>query len=1082
MRFKTWVLTALLAFPLFGYQVGDTVSFYLNKFLLILSRDTIPQVGVIRAEGDHCFIVTADRVAVSKIGVIAGQMWAATKRLGEEPPAYVYVSDDGVNWDWNRGLSGPDLSADSRQPPAGDLIVNPDMSVYDFFSVPDQSGVIQFVMYAATSDGIFRATSQNPGAWESQAFMDTVVYDLARNPYTSDNFLSGLVLYAATDSGPFRVETQGPNHAASYVPLGEGLERTPVYAIEVLPDDTSRIFAGTDQGLYVKNGTQWTPISDVPAGKVNHIIYDSTYNRLFVTGAFGLYVSEDLGTTWQAKFTDGEVEDVLVLSDNSYLIALRGEGVYRTDDDGASWTDFSAGLEVLAALGSKNVYTLYRHEDGTLYLGCDEGVYRYDEAQQQWVNVSNGIGSLITDESVGDVLAAFEDPLGDGESAYEKILNALNLQPTDLVDVDGEKLFIVLTRLIQTTNATDPTVTPVYGYFDPADEDLFSPTSSKKELFVVDLSRFLTMGEDGPAKMRAFLAYLMGRYAIWSIDPQESPAINTGLAAWAAYKAGFDFADGISGGYDYLNDKAKLNVPLLDYTHQWLNSPVAREIDRERMFLFMEYLSERYGDETVVQGIAHNLRDEGYALVDGVIRTASQGADSLWSFLPQWHLANLLGAYEDLEVSVSSDAITSVPGPSETRSVQVLSPAGVAFWRGSASDTTFLRFNGQDDATEFLSTWLVYGDSMAEYVPLDSLARFQKLLDGTQQSISYKFMVVSLNPSKTYSYYVTEDVTPPTVIGVYTLPNPGHPWVLNLYLAGYDKVGGGFYPLYTDVTVEQPTVYLTSLSDGTQENYLTTKLSQGDSVFLYGVVVNTALRGDVAVDVWVQDRAGNAAIVPPDTLNIQTVDREGAHYLALGGAVEVEIPAGALSTSRTLVIDRVRPEVLAGQVPGVEESRSPVFVVGSPSIPLAKPVTLRFRVAEGSTQQSIYRFDGTTWTPVPTWYDPETHTYGVTTDRLGLFQVRSGSSETLKFAVRLESGTLVRMGSGLRFSVVLPEGTALKAGIYDVSGARVATLAQGTFAPGTYTFHWQPKVASGVYFLNVEAGNHRSSHKLIVLR
>ncbi len=1080
MRSKIWGLLFLLTVPLFGYQVGDTVSFYLDEFRLVLSRDTIPQVGVIRAEGEHCFIVTADRVAVVKIGFIADQIWAATKRLGEEPPTYIYVSDDGNQWTWNRGLSGPDLYADSSYTPAGDLVVNPDMSVYAVMSTPDESGVIQYVIYAATSEGLFRANSLNPGAWETQAMLDTVIYDFVRNPYTADNFLGGLVLYVATEVGPYRVETQGVNQLASYQLLGEGLEGVPVYAIEVLPQDTTKIFAGTAQGLFVKNGNSWEQVTDVPGDTVRQILYDTTSAQLFVAGKFGLYVSSDLGNTWQAKYTGAEVNDILIVSNTTYYIAVMGEGVKKTTDGGSTWEDFSDGLEVLEALGSKNVYTLYLHQDGTLYLGCDEGVYRYDEAQAKWVNVSNGIGSLITDESVGDVLAAFEDPLNTGVSTYEAILDVLGYQPTDLVDVDGEKIFIVLTRLIQTTNATDPTVTPVYGYFDPADEDLFSPTSSKKELFVVDLARFITMGEPGPAKLRAFLAYLMGRYTIWSVDPQEDPAVNTGLAMWAAYKAGFDISDGITGGYDYLNDKAKLNIPLLDYTHQWLNSPVAREIDRERMFLFLEYLSERYGDEAVVEGVAHNLRESGYSLLDQTVRQYSGGQDSLWSFLAQWHLANLMGTYENLDVSVGTEAISLVPSATQTKSVQVLAPTGVAFWKGTASDSVFLQFNAQDDAADYLSLWLIYGDTLVEPVAVDSLGRFSHLIDGSTTNVAYEVMALSLNTSKTYNYYISEDATPPTILGVYSLPNPGHHWVLALFVSGYDRVGEGFYPLHTDVHVAQPTLILRSLADGTQEEYLMTLWAMGDSVFTYTVMANTALRGDLEVQLWAQDRVGNAAVYPPDTLNIQTVGPEGAHYWALGQTVEIEVPEGALFSTRTLVLDRVPSEMLRDRVAGVLEGESPVYSVGSQDLALARPITLRFPAPENATEYTVYRWTGNQWEPVPTWIEGDA--YVVTTQRLGLFQVRSGHSQALRFAVRLDHGNILKQGRTLRLTVELPTAEELRVDVYNAAGARIASLAHGAFPAGIHTLTWTPKVSSGVYFLKVRAGNHQISHKLVVLR
>ncbi|TKJ40992.1 hypothetical protein CEE36_09000, partial [candidate division TA06 bacterium B3_TA06] len=60
--------------------------------------------------------------------------------------------------------------------------------------------------------------------------------------------------------------------------------------------------------------------------------------------------------------------------------------------------------------------------------------------------------------------------------------------------------------------------------------------------------------------------------------------------------------------------------------------------------------------------------------------------------------------------------------------------------------------------------------------------------------------------------------------------------------------------------------------------------------------------------------------------------------------------------------------------------------------------------------------------------------------------------------------------------------------VYDVSGRPVKTLSSGIKASGYYAITWDGRddlgraVATGVYFIRMEAGNHTATRKLIRVR
>jgi hypothetical protein len=112
---------------------------------------------------------------------------------------------------------------------------------------------------------------------------------------------------------------------------------------------------------------------------------------------------------------------------------------------------------------------------------------------------------------------------------------------------------------------------------------------------------------------------------------------------------------------------------------------------------------------------------------------------------------------------------------------------------------------------------------------------------------------------------------------------------------------------------------------------------------------------------------------------------------------------------------------------------------------------------------------------------------------------------TLNFAYTLisdvgDNGTMLPKSFALRQNVPnpfnpsttisfdLPRQSGVELAVYNVLGQKIATLAQGDYAPGTYTVNWDGKdergsaVATGIYFYRIVADNYRMVKKMLLMR
>lgn len=104
-------------------------------------------------------------------------------------------------------------------------------------------------------------------------------------------------------------------------------------------------------------------------------------------------------------------------------------------------------------------------------------------------------------------------------------------------------------------------------------------------------------------------------------------------------------------------------------------------------------------------------------------------------------------------------------------------------------------------------------------------------------------------------------------------------------------------------------------------------------------------------------------------------------------------------------------------------------------------------------------------------------------DVLRWFGVKSGiSDETLEPGklVKLLPVGLVTGEAMIRFS--LPKRMAVSLDIYDNTGRLVKNLVKGEIDGGLHTYRWNAKVAAGVYFYHLTAGDKTLINKMVVIR
>lgn len=183
---------------------------------------------------------------------------------------------------------------------------------------------------------------------------------------------SGSTIYAGTWGGKIYMSSDA---GENWTVINSGMNVGFIWSLKI---SGSYIFAATEQGVYVYDGSNWT-LTTLSGVDVHAL---ATYNGTIYAGTWGLgvYKSTDNGTSW-TQINKGleyalAVQSLTINGSGEIYVGTAGGGIFRSIDGGENFTKLTCGYEIIWALGTTsngNVYAgsygdgLYRSTNGTTF-------------------------------------------------------------------------------------------------------------------------------------------------------------------------------------------------------------------------------------------------------------------------------------------------------------------------------------------------------------------------------------------------------------------------------------------------------------------------------------------------------------------------------------------------------------------------------------------------------------------------------------------------------------------------------------------------------------------------------------------
>ncbi len=918
-------------------------------------------------------------------------------------------------------------------------------------------------VYVGFPGGI--SVSNNMGAaWVKDSVIKSTVNDIVNNPMTG-NF--GIELYLATDNGVFRGIVNNPiSFQATWDTIA--LQGVNVVSVTVDPLDTSVVYIATDHSIYkYTDSGGLTELMEfdttVNLSKIRaYLTSDSSHSFVLVAASNGLYYSTD-GQTFnlESATADIPITSIGAIDENEILLATAGLGVLKKsggDFGSMTWDTLDQGLS--SEIMSNYVNAITVPQSGEYYIGTEAGVYKWDNDNAMWVMYVPGIS--LTAENIAEFRGILDSL--ENSNFIQNYLDLLNVDPGRLYDADGvPQIFVYYNYKILVGGIATDAYGDILGYYDPSDET--DPDGNNKELFVINHADF---SKPNNADIRAYyVPYLYGKYVAWSLDHDERGSVNTGITLAVLDSMGYYIP---VTSFD-LSNSSNTNP------FTWPSLAFESEADRERAYLFYEYLWEQTDFDVLSKILAEQLNSN-----IGVDTVLSLYYDKdLDDIIVGWQVANLIDnpdidpmfGYRRIDYTYSGEIASVKANPGDGDKVEA--PLyGASYWSFSSMDTAFI-FNGTDESE--LKVISIIGDSAVDTIDLDPTTNVyvwhDNTYDGYLVAVNYKVVAPGFT-------LLSADVTSPDV-DLFTIPNIALPRYVNLYALGNEN-------LYTDIDKANPTV-IAICGEDTVDYRLSSFAQLPDSnIYLYSSSVELPeYTGDVIFTLWAQDISGNQGELVADTIGVAYIAENGGTYDLLNGEVVLEVPPQATSDN-LITVSAVDEGVMANsgfiKASKAEAGVSPIYILSVRSR-FSKPIAFKVKLDDSDSKVGLYKYENGKWTEIPAFRNGKYIVANITSG--GYYQIRksAGNIEPLELGIKAAQSVIRANNGNVEITFSVPVAGRVNVSVFDVSGRKVAELYDGWATSGIHHITWNPArtaLRSGVYLYTIRMDKEIRSHKLIILR
>lgn len=875
-------------------------------------------------------------------------------------------------------------------------------------------------------------------------------------------------------------------------------------SFSTLASDGSTIYAGSDHGIYVYDGTTISLDESTSGLIVNDMLYA---NDMILAGTqTGLYQLN--GGSW------------------NMVSPLLSDG-YSGDDH-----EFDVNVRSIAVDSAGNIY--FGGQMGGLFKSADNGA--------TWITLNTG---LTHREVTLDQVQSYSD------SMTTDVFSGLVSNLGEFSDVDGDpKIYTLLMDIddLYYNTAGDGT-TYFKGEILPADlsvegDTLADPNSNYREIIYVDVNPKPV----GDPLVLESAAFQLGLLIMQNADADEDEWVNNGMAGLGSYLVGFK--DG----------SVPLSVVSNNSLTLWSDAlPVER--DYEHTFVFMDYLYENYF--TTPELLRSFVADSGNGLTG--LQNALTGAGLTTTFDDVLKDFSLAVFFDDL---VDGTGALFGDGKWNFNNLNITNSAGQLDWGKVGGDSPYSFQALENSASFFYSVGLsggVYwapglGDQLIFNVDDGSTARVFVIMhgDATNDTLpDYYVEEVSLDDRNRGLALADLDLFDREiqVDDTTTVQTPGTYNVVNLMVLTYDAgtVNGGafvihdleadpemlalgvsqstvlseyidiygfgdsrifddggmaqFYNLDDDPApeIEGPVALVTDADGDTLLNQTLPHFHIDDALGIFGYRTSLALPSTEEVASYDVSLSGEnlwGNRITSDALSVAAVMGSPGNETMLSSSDEnalLRIGRQSLieSSMITMISNTELPVFLHQDYQRVEDpdALSDLVQIGPSNISLNEPVSLTLSYTDENMgledHPQVFELIEGEWVPVPGFHNEALNEIRIETARFGSFQIRKASQEDLtelplNFALHGNYPNPFNPTTTIRYDLADQSMTSLV--IYNMLGQEVVTLVNSVQPAGMYSVTWNGEsrtgkpVSSGVYLMRLNTDNGSFNHKMVYLK